>query len=1520
MSDPSIRNPDYRPLTHKQLLDIDGLSDRFDQELLNEGNPRIETFLAAAPEAARGNLLPELLAMEIEHRTRQGHSLGLGEYIQRFPGQEQVIVDLFKQEESTQIPNDGAGSESVNAPPVLANFRPIEEIGRGGMGVVWLAEQVEPVRRRVALKLIKFEQTSKDVLARFEAEKQALAMMDHPNIARVLDAGATEDARPYFVMELVDGIPITQYCDDNKLSVDERLNLFVPVCKAVQHAHQKGIIHRDLKPSNVLVAEVDGEAIPKVIDFGLAKAVEQNLQLSDLTMQTEFGKVVGTVQYMSPEQAELKGVDTEDIDTRTDVYSLGVMLYELMTGSTPVDEETLGQNALLKVLQIVREEDPPRPSSRLSSSSNEVTSAVSDRRSMHPARLRQLLHGELDWVVMRALEKEPNRRYQTANDLAQDLSNYLTGEAVVARPPSTWYQAQKFARRNRGLVASLVAIGIALVGGIAGTTYGLIKANTKAELAETEQGRAQRNEERAVEAERLASASAQRARDAQAASQFQLANARWDAGRAGRARELLGAIAPEYRDSFEWKYCARMFNGSDLTCYGIGNDLRGVAFSPDGRRIATGDLVGRLKLWDAQTGQELASLSGHQGPANEVVFSPDGSLIAAAGPGGCISIWESTTLERLATLDGDTNSVIGIGFRADGRQLVSVSCNATIKRWDVQSGREVATLDGNEAVRDVSFSLDSSRFVFCATSGLAVRETLSGRNISMQPNSIRGATSVAISPDGMHVAVGSHDAIELWTADLTRKLWVGYAKSGWIRDLKFSPDGTHVVSAGESEGHLQIWDVRSGSKVRALVGNSGPINGIDFSPGGERLATGSSNTRLRLWDLRSGQKAISLRAHHKIILGLAYSHDNARITSFAADGTVKLWDVETCLETASVKVLNADVSSRPSSTDCVTFSPDDAYIAVVGADHTVKILDGKTGTEQKTLAGHSDRVNGVSFGPKGKWLVSAGQDHDVKVWDVESGEEVSTMVGHTGPVISVAFSPDGNYIASAGEDATVRLWDAQSFRQIHSLEHHRDHVLNVTFSPDGKRLASAGNEPMIYTWEVETGKLVSQMRSGDGGIVDLEYSPDSRRLVSTGYDRSMKLWDTDAAQELLSVEADSVGLENSPGGRTHRLHGLAFSFDGQQIAVGSDHGIIHLLDAPNDCETLTLSGHRQRVTELTFSEDGRRIYSAANEERLVWDLATTTHIPDADWAPPLTPSRISPDNRWLIYSELNKLILVDLENSNTPAEKRYRALKARFDPMWHRARAEAAAAEKNWYAATFHFALLAKNEPDTFQGELLWGLQELKSEFDETGRDMESHLATVVKESQSLPEDSGPPNASFERPRIRERGFELHNRIPRWKTTSDQFEIWSKGFQSLEAHDGNQFVELNANEEGTLYQDFPDIKRNDLIEFSFAHRGRNGDDTLRMTITDLGSDDVLGGDNDIELFSKEFTTGNHAWAVYNSTTEPRIEALGNTLRFAFTAVSVTGGNGPENTEGNFLDAAEFGVGVLTTAPTPMVTR
>jgi formylglycine-generating enzyme required for sulfatase activity/tRNA A-37 threonylcarbamoyl transferase component Bud32 len=367
---------------------------------------------------------------------------------------------------------------------IAGRYKLREEIGEGGMGTVWVAEQTEPVRRRVAMKLIKPGMDSRQVLSRFEVERQTLALMDHPNIAKVLDGGVTDQGCPFFVMEYVKGVPITEFCDSAKATVEGRLQLFLQVCQAVQHAHQKGIIHRDLKPSNILVCHYDGQPVPKVIDFGLAKAMNQ--PLTEHTLYTAHGIMVGTPLYMSPEQAEFNNLD---VDTRSDIYSLGVILYELLTGTTPLDRRRFKDAAWPEMVRLIKEEEPSKPSTRLSGSG--ALPIVAAQRSLDPAQLTRTVRGDLDWIVMKALEKNRSRRYETANGLARDLQRYLADEVVEARPPSAGYRLRKFVHRNQRLVIAVGLIVLALVGGIAGTTWGMFRA-LEAQRAEADRAEGER--------------------------------------------------------------------------------------------------------------------------------------------------------------------------------------------------------------------------------------------------------------------------------------------------------------------------------------------------------------------------------------------------------------------------------------------------------------------------------------------------------------------------------------------------------------------------------------------------------------------------------------------------------------------------------------------------------------------------------------------------------------------------------------------------------------------------------------------------------------------------------------------------------------------------------------------------------------------------------------------------------------------------------------------------------------------
>ena len=515
---------------------------------------------------------------------------------------------------------------------VVGPYTLLEPIGEGGMGVVYRAQQKHPVRREVALKIIKPGMDTRQVIARFEAERQALALMNHSNIARVLDAGATEGGRPYFVMELVKGVSITDYCDAHHLSLDDRLDLFVTVCQAVQHAHQKGIIHRDLKPTNIIVTLQDSVPVPKVIDFGIAKATGQSL--TDKTLFTAFAQLVGTPLYMSPEQAGMAGLD---VDTRSDIYSLGVLLYELLTGTTPFDGETFRTAALGEIQRIIREEEPPRPSTRLSTLDATLTT-VSANRQAEPRKLVHAVRGELDWIVMKALEKDRTRRYATAGDFAADVTRYLTDQPVEACPPSRWYRLRKYARRHKAALTTATLVAAVL---LTGTVVSIRQAM------------------RATRAEAIATANEATARAATHAEAKQRLRAE-DLTRQGRRRQVRLNV----------EQGTRLMNDGDLAG-ALRYFVEALRLDDDPARA--NDHRVRLGMLLAQCAKP-ARIWFHDEPIDAVAFRPDGGAVAVALRNGTITISDTDTglpLGPVVKLLTGHETSERLGFSPDGRRVGS---------------------------------------------------------------------------------------------------------------------------------------------------------------------------------------------------------------------------------------------------------------------------------------------------------------------------------------------------------------------------------------------------------------------------------------------------------------------------------------------------------------------------------------------------------------------------------------------------------------------------------------------------------------------------------------------------------------------------------------------------------------------------------------------------------------------------------------------------------------------------------
>jgi len=1055
----------------------------------------------------------------------------------------------------------------------IGRYELLSLIGEGGMGLVYQAEQKEPVKRRVALKIIKPGMDSKEVIARFEAERQALALLDHPNIAHVFDAGTTEAGLPYFVMEYVKGMSITAYCDQRKLNIEQRLQLFEHVCEGIHHAHQKGIIHRDIKPSNILVSLHGDRAVPKIIDFGIAKATARSL--TDKTVFTNQGQLLGTPEYMSPEQVDLA---TQDIDTRSDIYSLGVLLYELLAGVLPFEEKSLRSGGFAEIQRTIRELEPATPSTRLTNLGQQAKT-IATSRSTQAIALARRLHRELEWIPLKAMRKDRCRRYKSASEMADDIQNYLNGSPLIAGPETAVYRAKKFVHKHAGSVVTAALVAFAIILGLVVSTAMYLRsekalereavARVQAEDAKdketTARSLAEQAEKVAQQQRKLAEERAEEYRRSLYVHRINLADVAYREGNMGPLRRLLDEC-PEDLRAWEWYHLNHISDQAAMTFMGDKEGVFDITLSPDGKRIVSAGAGGTIKIWDAVDGRELMTLRGHETAVMSVAFSADGKRIASISTKNKIKVWDAQSGTEIKTLTVDDSLSsrlllswlpVPIAFSPDGKKIVSGSPSDAIKVWNADSGTVLMSLKGHE-------------------------EFLTG---------------LAFTPDGNRIVSSSNDrTLRIWDASTGQQLIVLKGHEDRINEVAISPDGKRIVSVS-LDRTAKVWDVTTGAELIELRGLDKAVRSVVFSNDGARIATGGGAGKIKVWDAANGTELTTLLGHIGSVKGVAFSPDDKRIVSGSGDGTIKIWEPGFD-RTASVTL---DRKYRD-----MAYSPDGKHIVTsVVKDRSIRILDAATRDELMKIDGPVGR--GTFFSPDAKRIISGSVDgNDIDIWDVSSGRKLMTLSGHEGPIWSASYSPDGTRIVSGGEDKTVRVWNAITGTEVMTLRGHGDYpdhpelspVTSVAFSPDGQLIASSSWDYTVKIWNAKTGAEVMTVRAHSYIVNDVAFSPDGKRFASASSDCSIRICDVatgDELQVLWGHEDDTLSV--------------AFSPDGRRIVSGSKDDTVRIWDAGTGIEVLRLPIHGW-VSGVCFSPDGKTLattshtsHSDSNQTITLWESA-----------------------------------------------------------------------------------------------------------------------------------------------------------------------------------------------------------------------------------------------------------------------------------------------------------------------------
>ena len=1098
------------------------------------------------------------------------------------------------------------GLIDVSQHPLIGHYKLLEEIGHGGMGTVYMAEQTEPVTRRVALKVIKPGMDTKEVIARFEAERQALALMDHAHIAKVLDGGTTDEGRPYFVMELVRGVSITEFCKQKKLPLQERLELFIDICKAVQHAHQKGIIHRDLKPSNLLVTMHDHLPVVKVIDFGVAKALNQ--KLTGRTLFTQFSQMVGTPLYMAPEQAQMSGLD---VDTRSDIYSLGVILYELLTETTPFDKETMSSLGVDGIRKLINEQEPQRPSARLSTMKVDNGPTIDDERTLDAEDVAKQLKRELDWIVMKALEKDRERRYESANAFAADVQRYLNDEPVEACPPTLSYRLKKYAKKHKAWLTTAALLIVMLMTSTAVSGVFAYQANEAKEEAKHSE----------IAANNALSAS--QASEAEAVKQARIAKI--EANRADQESAFAKMAAAREKSERHRAETALYVSDTRLAAAHLKNDERADAFSlllnhvPQQQRQDSRGWEWYYLL--DQSNQALLSWQASSTNVRSIDWSPDGTEIATAHwDGNGATIWDGETGEPIRSLTGGRTLKVGIDWHPGGNMLAwgSVADESQVRVWD-QEKDEIIQLNANVGShRCVRWSPDGTLLALATIKGSESEPDNEGFTIAMWEKSEDGfqllkriktgtCSNLAWSPSGDKLAVLKGSEAIIVDPDTLEFLKTLPQKN--LASIAWHPT-SNKIALGTNNGAIVIVDAETEEEVNRFHGHAGNVVTVAWSPNGELLSSGGEDRAVHVWEIGNEVPTSTFMGHDAIISEVSWHPDSNRLASCGQDGRINIWPTKTRRDRLEIKNVYArhavyvnsfaqrfvwvgddvirSVANRKEITDFNIKTGDSSVIGKIEGG-----LEGRMASANVTFAvDHGlwkHRQIPIGLHEDGQFRRSLTLENAGLVWASEfDGDEVVYATAPAGELYlysfandsrlklgrenhyyikSVIWSPDESLIAAIGhgvqsDDGTpqyagwVHLFDSQTGDKLGRARvgHRRITARAGDWSPDGGHIVATTDDGICQVYEAPSLAPKLSRRFHSLKVTSASWHPSEPRIASGSTDGSLVVWNAESGDLLLKFLVDSPIVQ------------VEWFADGKLLAAGIDNGTIFVWDATDGYE------------------------------------------------------------------------------------------------------------------------------------------------------------------------------------------------------------------------------------------------------------------------------------------------------------------------------------------------------------------